>query len=83
MIELSVIFGLYVIGSLILLHKKDQTARAERSELEDRMMALAKPEALILHQAQRDGTPADVGYVGEDIPRPAPTNGEVLYEENE
>lgn len=84
LIELSVIFGLYVIGSLALMYHKDKTAQEERSELEDRLMALSKPDAIILHKAARDGQPAGVSYVGEGTAYDPEENGHLDLEgENE
>lgn len=65
MIELSVTFGIYVIGSLYFFRYLVQHAADERKELEDRLMVLAQPDAAILHKAQRDPEPATVTYVGE------------------
>lgn len=66
MIELSVTFGLYVIWSLYFFRYLVQHAADERKELEDRLMVLAKPDAAILHQAQRDPVPATVSYVDDE-----------------
>lgn len=66
MIELSVIFGLYVLVSGAIIFYLVRTAREERQELEDRVMELCKPEAAILHKAQRDPSPATIDYVDED-----------------
>lgn len=66
MIELGVIFGLCILvfGGIIFYLVK--TGREERQELEDRLMALTKPEAAILHKATRDPEPANVDYVDEE-----------------
>lgn len=67
MIELSVIFGLYVLVSGVVALYLVKTGREERQELEDRVMALSNPDALILHKATRDTEgPDDPIYVDED-----------------
>jgi hypothetical protein len=66
MIELSVIFGLYVLVSGATIFYLVKTGREERQELEDRFMEMARPEAAILHKAQRDPSPAEVDYIDED-----------------
>lgn len=66
MIELSVIFGLYVLASSAIVVYISKTGREERQELADRVMVLSKPEAAILHKAQRDIEPAKVEYIDED-----------------
>lgn len=66
MIEISVLFGLYVFVSGYLIHYLITAAREERQELEDRLMVLSKPDAAILHKAQRDKEPAEVSYIDED-----------------
>lgn len=66
MVELSIIFGLYVIGSITLIGYLLRLGREERSELEDRLMALSKPEALISHKVGRDPQPAVISYMDED-----------------
>lgn len=67
MIELSVIFGLYVLVSSVIVIYLVKTGREERQELEDRVMALSKPDAVILHKAARDTEGAnDPVYVDED-----------------
>lgn len=65
MIELSVIFGLYVIGSLIYLYFKDKATQEEREELQDRFMALCNSQALLTHKATQDSVPAEVKYEDE------------------
>lgn len=65
MIPVCVLFALYVVGSLYVIRFLIDRAASERSELEDRMMALSKPEAAILHKAARDPEPATISYVGE------------------
>ena len=42
-----------------------RSAREERRELEDRLMALTQPVALIQHKALSDNVPGDVSYVDE------------------
>lgn len=66
MIELSVIFGLYVLVSGAIIFYLVKSARDERQELEDRVMELSRPEAAILHKAQRDPEPGSVDYIDED-----------------
>ena len=39
--------------------------RKERTELEDRLMSITQPVALITHKAVRDDDPGDVTYVDE------------------
>ena len=65
MIELSVIFGLYVVASSALIFYLVKSGKEERSELEDRVMALAKPDSIIVHKALRDQEPGSVDYVDE------------------
>lgn len=66
MIELSVIFGLYVLVSGAITFYLVKSAREERQELEDRFMEISRPEAAILHKAQRDPSPATLEYIDED-----------------
>ena len=66
MIELSVICGLCILGWAATTVFLVRHAREERQELEDRMMVLAKPEAAVLHQAQRDPSPARISYMDEE-----------------
>lgn len=42
------------------------SARAERRELEDRLMAVSQPVALIQHKAHENNSPAEITYVGEN-----------------
>lgn len=65
MIELSIIFGVYVVGSMIYLLNFHRENRTERERLEDRLMAMSKPEALITHKAVTDPEPAEVTYMDE------------------
>jgi hypothetical protein len=69
MIELSVIFGLYVLVSGAYLVYVERNARRERERLEDRVMALSKPDALVLHKAVDEPEPANVSYVDERAER--------------
>jgi hypothetical protein len=66
MTELSVIFGLCVLASSVIILYLIKVGREERQELEDRLMEISKPESAILHKAQRDPTPASVDYIDED-----------------
>lgn len=66
MIELSVICGLCVLAYPATIVFLVRHAREERKELEDRMMVLAKPEAAMIHQAQRDPVAASVSYMDEE-----------------
>jgi hypothetical protein len=52
-----------LVAALIFVLK---TGRDEREKLEDRLMALSKPEALIVHKAHDDPEPARVAYVDEE-----------------
>ena len=54
-----------VVIQCFLLVYQGQLARRERSELEDRLMAVTQPVALIQHKAHQDDTPGDVTYVDE------------------
>lgn len=83
MIELGVIFGLYVIGSLIVIRLQGKEAREERAELELALMAVTKPEAAITHRASLDPQPAKVSYEGEEPPVRISGNGTVFYEGEE
>lgn len=65
MIELSVIFGLYVLVSGTIICLLVKSSREERSALEDRLMALSQPQALIMHKAYEEPEEASVGYVDE------------------
>lgn len=65
MILISVIFGLYIIATLIHTVVKEKENRIERERLEDRLMAMSKPEALITHKAVTDPEPAEVTYMDE------------------
>lgn len=40
-------------------------ARSERAELEDRLMSICQPVALIQHKAHQDTEPSNVTYVDE------------------
>lgn len=66
MIELSVIFGLYVLVSGAIIIYLLKLGKEERQELEDRVMVLAKPDSAILHKAARDPEPAKVSYMDEE-----------------
>lgn len=66
MTQLTILFGLVVVASTLVILYLIKTGREERQELEDRLMELCKPEASILHKAQRDPTPAAIDYVDED-----------------
>lgn len=72
MIELSVIFGLYVAGSLAFLYHMSKTHVEEREALLDRIMAISNPEALVTTKSVKDKTPARVAYMDEE--------GEFAYE---
>ena len=61
--QLIVTFGLCVLG--ILLYVQDKANRREREALEDRLMAMSRPDALITHKALADPEPAAVEYVDE------------------
>jgi hypothetical protein len=65
MIYLSVLFGLYVLATGVLIIYLLKSARQEREQLEDRVMALSKPEALITHKALTESEPAVVSYMDE------------------
>lgn len=65
MIILGIILGIYVISSLLTIMWLDNQAKRERAGLENRLMALTNPEALILHRAQEEPEPAGVSYVDE------------------
>ena len=66
MIELSVICGLCILAWAATTIFLVRHAREERKELEDRMMVLAKPDAAILHQAQRNPEPGRVTYMDDE-----------------
>jgi hypothetical protein len=60
-----VVIAQSIVTAYLVKHILDG-ARDERRELEDRLMAIAQPVALIQHKATQDNTPAEVTYVGEE-----------------
>lgn len=66
MIELSALFGTYVVGSIALIAYVLKENRLERERLEDRLMALSQPDALTLHKALSDPEPGTVSYMDEE-----------------
>lgn len=65
MIELTILFGLYIFVSGVITYTLHRLARDERKDLEDRIMALSKPDALITHKALTDPEPANITYIDE------------------
>jgi len=68
-IEVYVFFGLctFVSGfTTFIAFSMSRLARDERKELEDRLMALSKPNAMLTHAGLRDTEPAKVDYVDEE-----------------
>jgi hypothetical protein len=66
MIELSVtytILALVLIG--VIVHDRYE-AQKEREQLEDRLMALSKPESVATYKAIRDENLAEVSYVDDE-----------------
>jgi hypothetical protein len=64
-IVITAAISMYAVGSLLLIRFMWISARDERKELEDRLMAIISPEALITHKAYEDPEPGDVSYVDE------------------
>ena len=77
MIELTSIFIVYVIASTLVVLYLIREGRKERESLEDRLMALSKPDALITHKALGDDEPAKVDYVDEQREYELAHNGEI------
>lgn len=59
------IFGVYLISSSVERVTLQRRMAAERKELNDRIMALTDPNALMTHKAYEETTPAYVTYVDE------------------
>lgn len=58
-VAIAVVFAV-LVGFILWL------GRQERRELEDRLMAVSQPVALISHKAHQDNSPAVISYVGEN-----------------
>lgn len=66
MTQLTIFFGLVIVAGIYIIHTLIVVGRQERADLEDRLMALSKPEALISHRVMKDPQPAEVHYMDED-----------------
>lgn len=67
MIYLTITAGLVIIALTVALCYILHMAREERRDLEDRLMAVTQPIALVQHHAQNNNEPGTVTYVGEGL----------------
>lgn len=69
MIEICIVFTAYVLVSGAIIVVMYRLAQDERRELEDRIMALSKPETVPVYKAIRDKEAAEITYVDEETRR--------------
>lgn len=81
-IVLAVAFVVCVIASYVVIAFLMHEGRMERRELEDRVMSVQSPVALLTHAGLRDSSPAEVSYIDEAREAElSPSGGWQTYEE--
>lgn len=65
MIYLAVTLGLSNVGLIALVYHLNTNARLERKAMQDRLIALSRPESVAVVKAVEDREPARVSYMDE------------------
>jgi hypothetical protein len=59
------VLGVCLLASITVNYLLVLVAKAERSDMQDRLMALTEPQALVTKKALDDTEPSDIDYVDE------------------